>query len=183
MSTYKSLGGPAAGMVLTNDPALAERIERVAFPGLTANFDVAKAAALAIALGDMVVHGRAYADTMIETAKALATSLADRGVALHASALGATASHQFAVLPEDADEGVRRLRQANLLATTNRVPAAGGWGIRMGTPEIVRRGMTASDMPVLAELVAEALNVGPSCALANRTRALRAGFTGLRFVC
>lgn len=179
MSTYKSLGGAAAGMVLTRDPALAERVERVAFPGLTANFDVAKAAALAIALGDMVVHGRAYAEAMVECAGALVGALADRGLRLHA---GGTASHQFAVLHEDADEGVRRLRQVNLLATTSRVPVEGGWGIRMGTPEIVRRGMTVANMPDVAGLVAEALRIGPSCALANRTRALRERFSRLRYI-
>src|SRR5215212_4271242 len=42
MSTYKSLGGPAGGLVLTNDPTLAARIDAIAYPGLTANFDVSK---------------------------------------------------------------------------------------------------------------------------------------------
>jgi glycine hydroxymethyltransferase len=41
MSTYKSLGGPAGGLILTNDAELARRIDKIAFPGLTANFDVA----------------------------------------------------------------------------------------------------------------------------------------------
>jgi glycine hydroxymethyltransferase len=182
MSTYKSLGGPPAGMVLTNDPALAERIERVAFPGLTGNADVAKAAALAIALGDAHVHGRAYAEAMVGTAQALAAALAERGVACHAADLGATASHQFAVAPDDADDGVRRLRHANLLATTIRLPTGAGWGIRMGTPEIVRRGMTAADMPELADLIACALSGLPCIGAAQRTRLLRGRFTGLRYI-
>ena len=43
-STYKSFGGPPSGMILTDDPALAERLDRIAFPGLTANFGLARQA-------------------------------------------------------------------------------------------------------------------------------------------
>jgi hypothetical protein len=50
MSTYKSLGGPPSGLLLTNDPHLAERVDAIAFPGLTANFDAAKSASLALDL-------------------------------------------------------------------------------------------------------------------------------------
>jgi len=39
MSTYKSLGGPAGGLLLTNDAELAEKVDAIAYPGLTANFD------------------------------------------------------------------------------------------------------------------------------------------------
>ena len=40
MSTYKSLGGPPSGLLVTNDATIAERLDAIAFPGLTANFDV-----------------------------------------------------------------------------------------------------------------------------------------------
>ena len=49
-STYKSLGGPAGGLVVTNDSKLAQRLDEIAYPGLTANFDAAKTAALGITL-------------------------------------------------------------------------------------------------------------------------------------
>ena len=47
MSTYKSLGGPPGGLIVTRDAGLAERLDRIAFPGMTANFDVGRVAALA----------------------------------------------------------------------------------------------------------------------------------------
>jgi glycine hydroxymethyltransferase len=47
MSTYKSLGGPPGGLLLANDAELAQRIEAIAYPGRTANFDAGKTAALA----------------------------------------------------------------------------------------------------------------------------------------
>ena len=97
MSTYKSLGGPPSGLVLTNDAEIARRMDAIAFPGLTANFDAAKAASLAIALLDWKVHGRDYAAAMVEVARALATALAAEGLPVFAAERGATRSHQFAV--------------------------------------------------------------------------------------
>ena len=63
MSTYKSLGGPAGGLIVTDDAGLAERLDRIAFPGLTANFDAAKSAALALTLLDWREHGPAYTNS------------------------------------------------------------------------------------------------------------------------
>ncbi len=64
MSTYKSLGGPPSGLIVTNDAGLAERLDKIAFPGMTANFDAAKSAALALTLLDWRAFGGAYAQTM-----------------------------------------------------------------------------------------------------------------------
>ena len=33
MSTYKSLGGPPSGLIVTNEPALAKRLDAIAYPG------------------------------------------------------------------------------------------------------------------------------------------------------
>jgi glycine hydroxymethyltransferase len=189
MSTYKSLGGPAGGLIVASDPVLAERIDRVAFPGLTANSDAGRAAALAVALADAHKHGAAYAAEMIASARALAEALAGHGVAVYAAAHGFTASHQFAIEagdPAAADAAVRRLRAAGLLATTIGLPGDRSGrprGIRMGTPEVVRRGLTAADMPELAGLIAEALRGPvPPEAVAARVTALRSRFRRLRFL-
>ncbi len=100
MSTYKSLGGPPSGLILTNEATLAQRIEAIAYPGLTANFDVAKSAALAITLLDWRLFGRAYAQTMRDCARALAQSLDRAGVPIFAADRGFTTSHQFAILAQ-----------------------------------------------------------------------------------
>ena len=70
MSTYKSLGGPAGGLLVTNDAELAERLDAIAYPGLTANFDAGQTAALAVTLLDWKVAGPAYAAAMVATARA-----------------------------------------------------------------------------------------------------------------
>jgi glycine hydroxymethyltransferase len=54
-------------------------------------------------------------------------------------------------------------------------------GLRLGTPEIVRRGMTAADMPELAALIARALGPEPGM-VASEVTAFRQRFQGLRFV-
>jgi glycine hydroxymethyltransferase len=97
MSTYKSLGGPAGGLVVTNDAELAQKLDAIAFPGLTANFDVAKSAALAVGLLDWRDFGAAYAQQMVDTSKALAEALAEQGLPIFAAGRGFTGSHQFAV--------------------------------------------------------------------------------------
>ena len=76
MSTYKSLGGPAGGLIVTDDAELAERLDAIAYPGLTANFDAGKTAALAMTMLDWKAAGPAYAREMIATARRLADGAA-----------------------------------------------------------------------------------------------------------
>ncbi len=188
MSTYKSLGGPAGGMVLTNRADLAERIDAIAYPGLTANFDVGKTAALAIALLDWVEFGPAYAAAMIDTAAALAAALAERGLPVFTTPDGPTRSHQFAVVADRWDGGHHasiQLREANILACAIGLPGGDEWGgVRFGTPEAVRWGMTADDMPELADLISAALggSANDRAAIATRTSEFRRRFERLCFM-
>jgi glycine hydroxymethyltransferase len=165
-STYKSLGGPPGGAVLTNDAELAERVDKIAFPGLTANFDVSKSAALAVTMLDWKVAGKAYAAAMVETAARLADELTAVDLPVFSGTYGPTLSHQFALRAHHWGGGQRaakRLRRANLLASGIGLPdtAVDGDmnGLRMGTPELVRLGMQATDMPDLANLIARGLNL------------------------
>ncbi|MGA0814044.1 MAG: serine hydroxymethyltransferase, partial [Ilumatobacteraceae bacterium] len=117
MSTYKSLGGPPAGIICTDDDTLAERITAIAHPGLTANFDVAKTAALALTMLDWIECGAAYADRMVETARALACRLREAGVPVVGVGDDLTDSHHIAVAtPEGGQRAAARLRDSNLLA-------------------------------------------------------------------
>jgi glycine hydroxymethyltransferase len=163
MSTYKSLGGPPAGLVVTNDAALAERIDRIAHPGLTANFDAGNTAALAITMLDWIEVGHAYATAMATTALALARELKRHDLPVFTTVEGPTTSHHLALYADRWGGGqptAARLRQANILASGIGLPV--GEGLRLGTPEVVRFGMTADDMPELADLLARALTQDPS---------------------
>jgi glycine hydroxymethyltransferase len=190
MSTYKSLAGPPAGLVLTNDATLAEALDRIAFPGMTANYDAGKAAALAITLLDWKAYGPVCAAEMAATARALAAALAARGLEVFAGARGATTSHQFALRAGAFGGGQtasKRLRRANILACGIGLPEAevdGDLnGLRLGTCEIVRWGMTVGDMETLAGFITRALvgNEAPE-AVGEEVTAFRKRFDRLRFV-
>ncbi|MBV2360256.1 aminotransferase class I/II-fold pyridoxal phosphate-dependent enzyme [Thalassococcus sp. CAU 1522] len=189
MSTYKSLGGPPAGLVLTGDAAIAERLEAIAYPGMTANFDAAKTAALAMGLLDWRDFGADYARAMVATAQALAAALAAQGLAVFGAARGFTASHQFALEAAPLGGGqaaAKRLRAAGFLACGIGLPlpAVPGDlnGLRLGTPEIVRWGMGVADMERLAGLIAAALRSNDPAALAPEVAAWRATFDRVHFV-
>jgi glycine hydroxymethyltransferase len=189
MSTYKSLGGPPGGLLLTNEPELAQRIEAIAYPGLTANFDAGKTAALAQTLLDWTVAGKAYAAAMVTTAHALAERLAVSGIPVfHADA--PTESHQFAIEAATYGGGQRaaaRLRRANLLACGIGLPieAVPGDvnGLRIGTPELARLGMTPDDMSTVAEFLADALTTSADAldALASEVTNWRARFRDIYY--
>lgn len=184
MSTYKSLGGPPGGLLFTDDAGLAERLDSIAFPGMTANFDVAKTAALGVTLTDWIECGTGYATAMIETAAALARSLDSLGVPIFTTTAGPTTSHQFAVDARRFGGGTalaRRLRIANLLTSAIGLPSGADDGLRLGTPEMARWGMTVDEMPELAELIAIAMFEDPST-VAGRSAAMRRRFRELRFV-
>lgn len=190
MSTYKSLGGPPSGLILTNEPELAERLDRIAFPGMTANFDAAKSASLAMALLDWKVHGEAYARTMAKTAKVLAMALVDEGMAVHAAGRGCTQSHQLALEAAPLGGGqkaAKLLRRANILTCGIGLPIAAVEGdlngLRMGTPEIVRWGMGPDDMPELAKLIVRALKAqdAPEM-LAPEVTAFKGKFPRMHFI-
>jgi glycine hydroxymethyltransferase len=185
MSTYKSLAGPPSGLVLTNRADLAERIDAIAYPGLTANFDAGKTAALAITLLDWLDCGAGYAEAMVHAAAALAESLAAEGLPVLSTAEGFTRSHQLAVDARawgDGQGAAARLRQANLLACGIGMPGAEGpAALRLGTPEVVRWGMTAADMPALAALLGRALRDDPA-AVAPEVTAFRRPFSEVSFI-
>ena len=189
MSTYKSLGGPPSGLIVTNDAQIAERLDAIAYPGLTANFDAAKSAALAVTLLDWKVHGRAYAAAMGATAVALAEALVDRGVPVFARDRGITRSHQFAVEAAAYGGGqaaAKKLRQANILTCGIGLPIApiegDVNGLRLGTPEIVRWGMKAADMPEFAGYIAGALAGDASRSLAKDVTTFRRRFSSLHYM-
>ncbi|WP_377507689.1 serine hydroxymethyltransferase [Octadecabacter sp. R77987] len=189
MSTYKSLGGPAGGLIVSNDAEMTERLDAIAFPGMTANFDAAKSAALAVTMLDWRDHGAAYAQAMIDMAMALAGALGARGVPVFGGAQGFTASHQFALHAAAYGGGQaasKKLRKAGFLACGIGLPVddvAGDMnGLRFGTPELVRWGMTAADAPRLADLIARALASNDPAALLPEVSAWRASFDRLHFV-
>jgi len=186
MSTYKSLGGPAGGLIVSNDPEIAKTLDVIAFPGMTANFDAAKTAALAVTMLDWKDFGVAYAKEMIAMSQALAAAVDANGTTVFRGAEGPTNSHQFAVLAEPFGGGQaasRQLRKSGLLACGIGLPTTAVEGdmngLRIGTPELVRWGMTANDAERLANLITRGLN---GAQVSSEVSAWRQEFNTLQFV-
>lgn len=186
-STYKSFGGLAGGLVLTNEP----RLDRIAYPGLTANFDLARTAALVIATSDILEYGPAYARTCIANARALASSLTERSAPVHCPAdRGYTLSHHVALRAAEYNGGItasRHLERTNILTSGIGLPlpeVPGDYnGLRIGTQEITRWGMLPEAMPALAELLCRVLVDGDEPETVKKdVVAFRAKFQELRFV-
>lgn len=164
-STYKAFGGPPSGLVMTTEQGLAETIDKIAYPGLTANFDLGKTAALAMSVLDLLEHGRAYAEMCIANAKALGEAMAAEGLPVHGVAgRGHTESHHLALHAASFGGGQtasKHLAKANLLLCGIGLPiqAVDGDlnGIRIGTQEITRFGLTPKEMPQVARFLARVL--------------------------
>ena len=186
MSTYKSLGGPAGGLIVTNESDIAQRLDAIAFPGMTANFDAAKSAALAITMLDWRDFGEAYAREMIEMASSLADELSKLGVPIFSGKNGFTNSHQFAVEAKAYNGGQaasKLLRTHGFLACGIGLPIESVDGdmngLRIGTPELVRWGMVASDSKKLSSLIKKALDDVP---IRDEVAEWRGTFTKIHFV-
>lgn len=189
MSTYKSLAGPGGGLIVTNEADIAERLDAIAFPGMTANFDAAKSAALAITMVDWKLYGAAYAGAMVDVAASLASELQSIGVPVFAKNSGFTTSHQFAIEAAGYGGGQaasKTLRKSGFLACGIGLPIApvdGDLnGLRIGTPELVRWGVTEDHTKTLAGLISRGLTANDSESLSREVRAFRAEFTDMQFI-
>ncbi len=189
MSTYKSLGGPPGGLIVTNDAEIAKTLDAIAFPGMTANFDAGKTAALAMTMLDWVHHGAAYARAMVEVAQAMANTLDSLGIPVFAAPRGFTESHQFAVMAAPFGGGQTAsaaLRKAGFLTCGIGLPTepvVGDLnGLRIGTPELVRWGVEVDDAKTLAGLLAKALRSDNPAGLAAEVKTLRHRFDTLHYI-
>ncbi len=189
MSTYKSLGGPAGGLIVSNDAEIAKALDAIAFPGMTANFDAAKSAALAITMLDWRDYGQAYASEMIDMSVTLASELDKQGIPVFEGANGFTQSHQFAVLAAPFAGGQtasKKLRKAGFLACGIGLPIdpveSDLNGLRIGTPELVKWGMTKEHAPELASLIAKALKSNNPEAMLSEVSNWRQSFDKLYFI-
>jgi glycine hydroxymethyltransferase len=189
-STYKALGGPPGGLLLTNDADLATKIDAIVYPGLTANNDLGRMAALAVCLNDLLDFGHAYAARCVETAQALAQALAAAGLPVAGHAPIYTQTHHLALDARRWGGGTRAARllePANMLATGIGLPLpeipGDQNGLRLGVQELVRWGMGPAEMPQVARLLARVL-VGneEAAALRDEVVAFRARFQEMGYI-
>jgi glycine hydroxymethyltransferase len=163
-TTHKTLRGPRGGMVLTDDEAIAKKINSAVFPGLQGGPLMHVIAAKAVAFGEALQPDfKTYARAVIANAKALAGRLSERGADLVS---GGTDTHvalvdlrPIGVTGKDADEALER---AAITCNKNGVPfdplpPVKTSGIRVGSPAGTTRGFGVAEFRDIADMVADVL--------------------------
>lgn len=168
-TTHKTLCGPRAAVILTTDPALAQKLDSAVFPGEQGGPHINKIAAMAVAFAMAKTQGfRRLQETIVENAKVLARALEAQGVGI---CYGGTDTHLLVAdlkglgkptgYPLLGEIAARILDLAGLVVNRNSLPGdlsfAQATGIRLGTPWATQRGMGPSEMQELARLIASIL--------------------------
>ncbi len=164
-TTHKILRGPRGGLVLTNDEAIAKKINSAVFPGLQGGPLMHVIAAKAVAFGEALQPAyKEYAARVVENAKTLAEVLAGRGVDIVS---GGTDTHLMLVdlrpknLTGKAAEAA--LERANITCNKNGIPfdpqkPAITSGIRLGSPAGTTRGFGPQEFSRIGHLIADVLD-------------------------
>ncbi len=163
-TTHKTLRGPRGGLILTNNPILAKRINSAVFPGTQGGPLEHVIAAKAVCFGEALKpEFKEYARRIVENAQALAQALQDRGVKLVS---GGTDNHLMLIdLREEECTGKdleARLDAVHITANKNTVPGETRSpfitsGVRVGTPAVTTRGMGVAEMKVIADCIADCI--------------------------
>jgi glycine hydroxymethyltransferase len=165
-SAGKTFSGPQSGIIVWDDPALAEPITHAIFPVLAATHQVNRVAALAVSAAEMIAFGREYMAAIVRNAQELGDALYRRGIPVLGAHKGYTRTHQVIADVRQFDGGLdvaTRLARANIITNKNLIPAdrAEDWdrpgGLRMGTIEVTRLGMGPEEMETIADLMARVL--------------------------
>ena len=163
-STHKTLPGPQGGMVLSDhkgdtdeDKSFLRKLNFGIFPGVTSSYHLHHVAAKAIAYAEHLEFGKAYAKQTIKNAQHFAQALHERGFKVFGEILGFTKSHQILVEigPGKGKEASKTLEDAGIVTNMNTIPGDEDpfrpSGLRLGTPELTRLGMTESEMEAVAD--------------------------------
>ena len=165
-TTHKTLRGPRGGVILTNDEALAKKLNSAVFPGLQGGPLMHVIAAKAVAFGEALRPSfKLYAKNVVENARALADTLKSSGLDIVS---GGTDTHLMLVdlRPKHLTGKVAEaaLGRAHITCNKNGIPfdpekPTITSGIRVGTPAGTTRGFGVAEFRHVGELIAEVLDV------------------------
>jgi glycine hydroxymethyltransferase len=163
-TTHKTLRGPRGGMIMTNDEAIAKKVNSAVFPGLQGGPLMHVIAAKAVAFGEALRPDfKTYAAATIANAKVLAATLHQRGANLVS---GGTDTHlalvdltPLGITGRDADEALER---AAITCNKNGIPndplpPMKTSGIRVGSPAGTTRGFGVAEFREVGHMISDVL--------------------------
>ncbi len=186
MTTHKTLRGPRGGMILAREE-LAKAVDKQIFPGMQGGPLMHVIAAKAVAFGEVLrPEFKDYSKRIVENCRTLADRLKSNGYKLvsegtdtHLLLIDFIGTDITGKMAEDA------LGEAGITVNKNSIPfdtrkPTVTSGIRIGTPAVTTRGMGATEMKTIADLIHKSLsNIGDSAALGRireETRTLTGAF-------
>lgn len=164
-TTNKTLRGPRGGVILTNDGAVAKKIDAAIFPGIQGGPLMHAIAAKAAAFAEALEPGfRDYQAQVVANARAMGDQLVRGGLAL---VTGGTDSHLLLVdlrpkgVKGDAVE--KALGRARITANKNGIPfdtekPTITSGIRLGSPAGTTRGFGETEFRQIADWIVEVVD-------------------------
>jgi len=164
-TTHKTLRGPRGGLILTNDEAIAKKINSAVFPGLQGGPLEHVIAAKAVAFGEALQPDfKQYAEQVVANAKALADTLMACGVNIVS---GGTDSH--VMLVDLRPKGVTgrdteaSLERAHITCNKNGIPFDTASftvtsGVRLGTPAGTTRGFGVEEFRQIGRWIGEVVD-------------------------
>ena len=164
-TTHKTLRGPRGGIILTNDEALAKKINSSVFPGCQGGPLMHVIAAKAVAFKEALDPSfKDYAKAVVNNCKALADELIKRGYKLVS---GGTDNHLilvdiFGSVGVTGKEAENILHSVNITCNKNAIPhdtqkPTITSGVRLGTAACSSRGLNEDDFRSIARFIDEAL--------------------------
>jgi glycine hydroxymethyltransferase len=164
-TTHKTLRGPRGGVILTNDEALAKKINSAVFPGLQGGPLMHVIAAKAVAFGEALKPDfKEYCQRVVDSAKALSDVMTERGCAIVS---GGTDNHLMLV--DLRPKGVKgnaaeaALERAGITCNKNGVPddpekPTVTSGVRLGTAAGCSRGFGPQEFSKIGHLISDVLD-------------------------
>ena len=164
-TTHKTLRGPRGGMVLTNDEAIAKKVNSAVFPGIQGGPLMHVIAGKAVAFGEALKPSfKAYAQAVIDNANALAQTLKAGGLDIVS---GGTDTHLMLV--DLRPKGVKgnatekALERAYITCNKNGVPfdpekPMVTSGVRVGSPAATTRGFGTAEFKQVGQWMIEIID-------------------------
>lgn len=164
-TTHKTLRGPRGGMILTNDEAIAKKVNSAIFPGTQGGPLMHVIAAKAAAFGEALrPEFRTYSAAVIENARVLAATLVEGGLDIVS---GGTDTHLLLVdlRPKGLTGKVAEasLEAAGMTCNKNGIPfdpekPTITSGVRLGSPAATTRGFSVGEFRQVGEMIVEVLD-------------------------
>ena len=164
-TTHKTLRGPRGGMILTNNPDIAKKINSAVFPGLQGGPLEHVIAGKAVAFGEALKpEFSEYAEQIIQNSKALEKTFAERDIDM---VTGGTDTHL--ILIDLRSKGLKgnevcdSLAHANIICNKNAVPndpekPSITSGLRVGTPAGTTRGFGIHEFEDIGDMIADIID-------------------------